>query len=90
MENPFQSSLNKWNMVDYEKRRSGKGANSKRVYWIQETATMLKKPFLQILGIVKDWPTEWIEDMYLTCSKAEEPSRLWWGLRKKNKPSGIN
>ena len=71
--------------INNEKYSKKQGPNSKRAYWVELTSKMLNKPFMQILGITRSWKQEWIEEMYLICSKAEEPSRLWWGLRKKNK-----
>ena len=62
-----------------------KGATSQRAYWIDLTSKMLQRPFKMIVGLTRDWPEAWIMDMYLNCYKTEEPSRLWWGLRKKNK-----
>ena len=69
------------NVEKYQK----KGVTSKRAYWISETAKLLNEPFKKILGVTRDWPESWIEDMYLNCKGSDNPARLWWGLRKKAK-----
>ena len=69
------------NLEKYQK----KGATSQRAYWIDLTAQMLGRKFKMVAGLTRDWPETWISDMYLNCYKTEEPARLWWGLRKKNK-----
>ena len=61
------------------------GKFNKRYEVIKVTARMLRRPIGQMFSILKDWKTDWIEEMYLTCHKEDNPERLWWGLRKKVK-----
>ena len=70
-----------FNLENYQK----KGATSERAYWIDLTAKMLNRPFKQVLGITREWKQEWVRDMYLNCKSVDNPARLWWGLRRKNK-----
>ena len=61
-----------------------KGPNSERAYWVDMTAKKLNKPFVQVLGLTRDWPIRWLQEMYAICDQSDNFSRLWFGLRKKS------
>lgn len=64
-----------------------------RAYWVEMTRLKLgvnirtKKPFTfnHVNGITKNWPLEWLQDMYSRCSSSENFPRLWFGLIKKTR-----
>ena len=60
-------------------------APHERGYWAGETAKMLGRTVKQVLGLTRAWPLERLRNRFLECSKADQPARLWWGLRKKDK-----
>jgi len=61
-------------------------ATSKRAYFIELTANMLKVPFKVVLWKTINWPEEWIFENYENAMKnGSPPARLWNGLYKKSK-----
>lgn len=69
-----------------------KPAPHERAYWINMTIEKLGrnlngKPFTfaHINGVTRDWPVQWLQEMYAICNQAENFPRLWFGLIKKRK-----
>ena len=62
-----------------------KGPRNNRERIIELIAKMVKRPFKQVLGLTKDWPTQWLEQIYAFCIDAPNPPADWWTLYKKFK-----
>jgi len=64
------------------KKSKRRPARTEREYWLDLTAKMLQKPYIQMLKLLEIWPTDWIKDLYLECK--DKPA-LWWHLYEKSK-----
>jgi len=73
MKNPFQNY----------KPKKGKPAPHERAHWCKEAADIIKRPFIQVIGMTRDWKLEWIKWSVLEAKKAINPARYWWWFRKK-------
>jgi hypothetical protein len=59
---------------------------TEREYWLQETATLIKKPVKQAIGLTSHFPDwTWVRDLYLEATHGKNPPALWWYLYKKTK-----
>lgn len=56
-------------------------------FWVQQTATLIKRPYISTHKLVEGWPLEKIIQRYELCTKhagAMPGDVKWWWLRKQD------
>jgi hypothetical protein len=56
--------------------------------WVDKTAKLIGRSYIQTFKLVQDWPEHKIERRYkeaMACSPLTKPAIRWWSLRKRDK-----
>ena len=63
--------------------------DSPYAYWVDLTAKLIGRSYIQTHGLVKTWPLHKIERRYkeaMNCNRElTTPVKRWWSLRKQDK-----
>jgi hypothetical protein len=54
-------------------------------YWVNKTAKLIGRSYIQTAVLVKDWPLHKIERRFkeaINCHEQTTPTIRWWSLRK--------
>lgn len=58
-------------------------------YWVNKTAALIGRSYIQTFGLVRSWPLEKIKRRYIECTKhcpeQTKPAIRWWALRKRER-----
>lgn len=57
-------------------------------HWVDKTAKLIGRSYIQTFKLVQDWPEHKIERRYkeaVNCGPMTKPAVRWWSLRKKER-----
>ena len=67
---------------DFKLRIVKKPAPHERAYWADLIAKEIRRPIGQVLGMTKDWPMHWLEQVWAEMKQAQSPQKYFWWFRK--------